>query len=93
MKWKYAAASVAVAAIASAPFAAAAPKGDNGNGHKPVSPPGQSISQIAKTGGGATGVLGALVTAKPSNPGLPNALQHVTANSTSQTTTTVAPTG
>ncbi len=75
MKWKIAAAAVAAAAIASAPLAGAKP---SGTGNKPPTPPGKSISQIAKTGGGAAGVLGALRTAKPTNPGLPKALANAT---------------
>ena len=76
MKWKVAAAVVATAAIVSSPLASAKP--GNGNGKKPVSPPGQTISAIAKNGGGAAGVLGALIGLKPTNKGLQNALNQVT---------------
>ncbi len=76
MKWKVAAAVVATAAVVSAPMADAKP--GNGNGKKPVSPPGQTISAIAKSGGGAAGVLGALAGLKPNNKGLQNALKNVT---------------
>lgn len=77
MKWKIAAAAVATAAIVSAPLASAKPAG-SGNGNKPVSPPGQSISAIAKAGGGPAAILGALIGLKPNNPGLPKALTNVT---------------
>ena len=81
MNWKIAAATAAVAAIISAPLAGAKPA-NTGTGNKPATPPGQSISSIAKTGGGAAGALGGLISLKPTNPGLPNALQRVTATKT-----------
>jgi hypothetical protein len=77
--WKIATAAVVAAAIATAPMAGAAP----GKGHgKSGSAPGKTISAIAKGGGGAAGVLGALVTLKPTNVGLQNALSKVTATKT-----------
>lgn len=91
MKWKIAVATLAAAAIASAPLAGAKPA-NNGNGNKPVAPPGQTISAIAKAGGGAAAVLGGLIQLKPTNPGLPKALQRVTATKTPTPTPTPEPT-
>lgn len=54
--------------------------GRNGNGHKPVTPPGQTVSAVAKNGGGPVGVLTTLTGLKPYSRGLPNALEHVTVN-------------
>lgn len=86
MKWKFAAASLAVAAIATAPIVAAAPGNDNGK--KPVQPPGKVVSEIAKSGAGPVGVVGAVAGLKPNNTGLQNALERVTANHPSSTTPT-----
>ena len=58
MKWKIATASVVAAAIMSAPLAAAAPSGGTSGKGNTV---GKTVSEIAKTGGGADGVVGALV--------------------------------
>lgn len=77
MKWKFAGVAIAAVAIAAAPLAGAKPA-TNGNGNKPVTPPGKTISGIAKTGAGAAGVLGGLISLKPNNKGLQNALQQVT---------------
>lgn len=74
MKWKIATASVVAAAIMSAPLAGAAPA-DKGNGKGNTV--GKTVSEIAKKGGGAAGVVGALVQLKPTNKGLPKALQNV----------------
>lgn len=90
MKWKIAAAAIAAAAIASAPLAGAKPS-TTGNGNKPTTPPGQTISSIAKAGGGAAGVLGGLIQLKPTNLGLPKALQRVTATKTPTPTPTETP--
>ncbi len=88
MKWKIAAAALTAAAIVSAPLAGAKPATNgNGNGNKPTTPPGRTISVIAKSGGGAAGVLGALVQLKPTNPGLPKALQNATRTKTTSPTT------
>lgn len=93
VKWKVTAATLAAIAITSAPLAGAAP--GNGNGKKPVPSRGQTISAIAKAGGGAAGVLGALVQLKPGNLGLQNALKNVTkpkpTSTPSPTTQTTAP--
>ncbi len=109
VKFKVAAVTtLAAVAIASAPVAAAAPNtnangnagtsistGTNVNTGTPRNNIGQTISAIAKSGGGAAGVLGALVSLKPGNLGLINALQRVTApkttTSTATSTTTTAP--
>ncbi len=100
MNWKIAAAALATAAIVSAPLAGAVPGNGNGNGNgnghgkRPATPPGQTISAIAKNGGGAAGVLGALIQLKPTNLGLQNAFKHVTATKTttpSPTTQTTTP--
>lgn len=95
MNWKIATATLAAVAIASAPMAGANPGNGNGNGSgtKPANQ-GQTISAIAKSGGGAAGVLGALVQLKPNNLGLANALARVTAPKTTTPTSasTVAPT-
>ncbi|HPX37222.1 MAG TPA: hypothetical protein PLH92_12140 [Mycobacterium sp.] len=100
MKFKVAAmTTLAAVAIASAPVAAAAPNSNaNGNsGSTPRNTIGQTISAIAKSGGGAAGVLGALVQFKPGNLGLANALQRVIAPKPTPTPTpaptpTVTPT-
>lgn len=98
MNWKIAAAALATAAIVSAPLAGAVPGNGNGNGNghgkRPATPPGQTISAIAKNGGGAAGVLGALIQLRPTNLGLQNAFKHVTATKTttpSPTTQTTTP--
>ena len=77
MKWKIATASVAAAAIMSAPIAAAAPGNGNGNTNGTRNPIGQTISQIAKSGGGPAEILKALIGRKPNNKGLPKALINV----------------
>lgn len=79
MKIRLAAASLAVAALTSVPLSSAAP-GGNGNGHQPVTPPGQTVSAVAKSGGGPVGVLTTLTGLKPYSRGLANALEHVTVN-------------
>jgi hypothetical protein len=85
MKWKVATASVLAAAIVSAPVASAAPgNGNNGGTRNNV---GQTISAIAKNGGGAAGILGALVQLKPNNKGLANALQRILSKKTTATPT------
>lgn len=76
MKLKMAAASLAVAALTAGPIASAAP----GNGNKPVTPPGQSVSAAAKSGAGAVGVLTVLSGVGPYNTGRPTAMAHVTTN-------------
>lgn len=86
MKWKIAAAAVATAAIVSAPLAGAKTN-NKGNGNRPTTPPGQSISAIAKSGGGPAAILGALIGLKPTNPGLPKALTNVTKPKPSPTPT------
>lgn len=88
MKWKIAAAGVAVTAIISAPIVAAAP---GGNGKKPGNP-GNTISQIAKNGGGVVAIKSALAAAKPNNKGRQRALERVTANQNKTKTTTPSPT-
>lgn len=93
MNMKYIAAGIGVAAIISAPIVSAAPGSHgNGNGNKPGNPPGQSISQIAKNGGGPVAILSALAAAHPNNRGLQNALKRVTANHPTTTTQTTPPT-
>ena len=108
MKFKVAAVTtLAAVAIASAPVAAAAPNtnangnagssastsaGTNAGTGTPRNNIGQTISAIAKSGGGAAGVLGALVQFKPGNLGLLNALQRVTAPKTTTSTATSTPT-
>jgi hypothetical protein len=77
MKWKIATASVVAAAIMSAPIAAAAPTNGNGNTSGTRNTTGQTISQIAKSGGGPAEVLKALIGLKPTNKGLPKALESV----------------
>jgi hypothetical protein len=77
MKWKIATASVAAAAIMSAPIAAAAPGNGNGNTDGTRNTIGQTISQIAKSGGGPAEILKALIGFKPANKGLPKALVSV----------------
>ena len=79
MNWKFAAAGIAVAAIISAPIVSAAP-GGNGNGKKPNPSNGQTISQIAKNGGGVVAIKSALASAKPENKGRQRALERVKAN-------------
>jgi hypothetical protein len=66
VNWKIATATLAAVAIAAAPMAGAKPGNGNGNGNgtKPANQ-GQTISAVAKAGGGAAGVLGALVQLKP----------------------------
>lgn len=91
MKFKMAVASMAVAAMVTAPAANAAPNNGNGSNRNTTNI-GQTISAIAKSGGGAAGVLGALVQLKPGNLGLLNALQKVTAPKTTTQTTTATPT-
>lgn len=87
-KWKVATATLAAAAVFSAPVAGAAP-GANGNGNNGGRTTiGQTISAIAKSGGGAAGILGALVQLKPNNKGLQNALQRILANQTKTSTST-----
>lgn len=76
MKWKIATASVLAAAIMSAPAANAVPGNGHGNGGARPNI-GQTISQIAKNGGGAAAVLGQLVQLKPNNKGLAKALQNL----------------
>lgn len=76
MKWKITTASVLAAAIMSAPVAGAAPGNDHGNNGGTRNTIGQTISQIAKSGGGAAAVLGQLVQFKPNNTGLAKALQN-----------------
>lgn len=90
MKWKIATATLAAVAIASAPLAGARPGNGNGNGNgnRPTTPPGQTISAIAKSGGGAAGVLGALIQLRPNNLGLQNALARVTRPKPTPTTET-----
>lgn len=78
MKLKMAAASLAVAALTVGPIASAAP--GNGNGNKPASPPGHSVSEVAKSGAGPVGVITVLSGLGPYNTGRLNALQRVTAN-------------
>ena len=95
MKWKIAAAAtLAAVAVSSAPLAGATPSAGSGNGNangnRGTTSIGQTISAIAKNGGGAAGVLGALVQLKPGNFGLANALQRVTAPKS--TTATPTPT-
>lgn len=95
MNWKIATATLAAVAIASAPMAGAKP-GKGNDGTKPANQ-GQTISAVAKAGGGAAGVLGALVQLKPNNKGLQNALRNVTKPKPTKTTTpttteTTAPT-
>lgn len=81
MKWKIATAGLAVAAaITAGPIASGAPGNGNGNGHKPVTPPGQSVSAVANSGGGPVGVLTVLSGLGPYKTGRANALTHVTAN-------------
>jgi len=77
MKWKIATASVVAAAIMSAPIAAAVPTNGNGNTSGTRNTPGQTISQIAKSGGGPAEILKALIGSKPANKGLPKALVSV----------------
>jgi hypothetical protein len=90
MKWKIATASVVAAAIMSAPVASAAPANDNSNVGGARNAIGQTISQIAKNGGGAAAILGQLVQFKPANKGLAKALQNLL-NPKPPTDTTVAP--
>ena len=85
MNWKIATATLAAVAIASAPMAGAKP-GKGNDGTKPANQ-GQTISVVAKAGGGAAGVLGALVQLKPNNKGLQNALRNVTKPKPTKTTT------
>lgn len=85
MNWKIATATLAAVAIASAPMAGAKP-GKGNDGTKPANQ-GQTISAVAKAGGGAAGVLGALVQLKPNNKGLQNALRNVTKPKPTKTTT------
>jgi hypothetical protein len=93
VKWKVATASVLAAAIVSAPVASAAPGNGNNGGSGARNTIGQTISAIAKSGGGAAGILGALVQLKPNNKGLANALQRVLSHKTTATPTpTPAPT-
>lgn len=94
MKWKMAVATMTAAAMVSAPVAGAAPSNSNANanangGRANV---GQTISAIARNGGGAAGVLGALGQLKPGNLGLANAFQRVTAPKTTTPTPTATPT-
>ena len=77
MKWKIATASVVAAAIMSAPLAAAAPTDGNGNNSGTRNTTGQTISQIAKSGGGPAEILKALIGLKHTNKGLPKALVSV----------------
>ena len=89
MKWKYAAAGVAVAAIISAPLVSAAP----GKDKKPANPgKGSTISQIAKNGGGVVAIKSAQASAKPDKKGPQRALERVTANQSKTKTTTPSPT-
>lgn len=94
MKWKMAVAAMAAAAVVSAPAANAAPANGSGNGsansaaNRTTTSIGQTISAIAKSGGGAAGILSKLSELKPGNLGLLNALQRVTAPKTTTTTTT-----
>ena len=89
MKWKYAAAGVAVAAIISAPLVSAAP----GKDKKPSNPgKGATISQIAKNGGGVVAIKSAQASAKPDKKGPQRALERVTANQSKTKTTTPSPT-
>lgn len=77
MKWKIATASMVAAAIISAPVAGAAPGNGSGNNGGTRPNIGQTISQIAKSGGGAAAILGQLVQFKPNNKGLARALQNL----------------
>ena len=77
MKLKIAAATLGLAALASAPLVSAAP---GANSHKPIDPPGHSISAAAKSGAGPVGVLTVVSGLKPYSRGLANALEHVTVN-------------
>ena len=89
MNWKIATATLAAVAIYAAPMAGAKPGNGNGNGNGGTKPAnqGQTISAVAKAGGGAAGVLGALVQLKPNNKGLQNALRNVTKPKPTKTTT------
>lgn len=80
MKWKIAAAAtLAAVAVSSAPIAGATPSANGAaNGKNGTTSVGKTISAIAKSGGGAAGVLGALSQLKPNNKGLLNALSQVT---------------
>lgn len=94
MKWKIATASVLAAALMSAPVAGAAPGNSNGNGNSAGARNtiGQTVSQIARTGGGSAGVLGALSQLKPANTGLAKALQNaLKPKPAPETDTTVTP--
>lgn len=82
MKWKVATAGLVAAAVMSAPIAGAAPNNGNGNSGGARNNIGQTISAIAKNGGGAAGVLGALSQLKPNNKGLANALQRILSRQT-----------
>ncbi len=75
MKWKIATASVVAAAIMSAPIAAAAP--GKGKVDSTRNTTGKTVSQIAKSGGGAAEILKAKIALKPTNKGLPKALANV----------------
>ncbi|MCB0932818.1 MAG: hypothetical protein KDB71_13105 [Mycobacterium sp.] len=75
----------------SAPAAGAAPNNGNGNSGGARNTIGQTISAIAKNGGGAAGVLGALAQLKPNNKGLANALQRVLSRQTKTPTPTPSP--
>lgn len=94
MKWKMAVAAMAAAAVVSAPAANAAPASGSGTGsasgtaNRPTTSIGQTISAIAKSGGGPAAILGALVQFKPNNHGLLNALQRLTTPKTTDTTST-----
>lgn len=93
MKWKVATASVLAAAIVSAPVASAAPGSGNNGGNGARNTIGQTISAIAKNGGGAVGILGALVQLKPNNKGLANAVQRLLSHQTPAPTPATPPAG
>lgn len=77
MKWKVAGVTLTAIAIATAPMAGAKPATD-GNGAKPVTPPGVTISSIAKSGAVPLSILESLFSFKPNNKGLQNAIQQLT---------------
>ena len=75
LNWKIATLGLVAAGMLSAPAATAAPSAGDIN-----SAVGQSISVIAKNGGGSAAVLSQLQQIKTSNPGLATAVQNAVKN-------------
>ena len=78
MQWKPIGVALAAAAIGAAvPITVAQADNNGNNGKGNENPPGHSVADQARSGGGPSGVLGVLQSLHPQAPGLTTALSHV----------------